>query len=205
MALIGGGVGMFAVAAVGLGLLFGGGGGNDDAASNGSGSSGGGAVASSSTPANSGGSSGIPDAPVIVNPCDIFTAAEVSAMFGKTLVADGGSNGRRAVCTYRRPEDAGGIHVEVQRNSSSAGFLEEFRKQRADELATSIDWPNEAELREGEGRSSFWGYVIADDPLGRDVFIWIAGSTEGNSTAVLDMADRLRDAVLEANGRPAGG
>jgi len=44
--------------------------------------------------------------------------------------------------------------------------------------------------------------VITDDPLGRDIFIWIAGTTEGNSQAVLDMADRLRAAVLEANGRP---
>lgn len=203
-----GGAGIFAMAMVAVVLLLPGG---DDTANSGGSGAGGSSdgatgsngAASGATPSG-GSSSGLTAAPLIVNPCDIFTAEEVSAMFGKTLVADGSASDRRAICTFRRPEDAGGIHVEVQRNSNSAGFLEEFRKQRADQVATSIDWPNEAELREGEGTSSFWGYVIADDPLGRNVFIWIAGSTEGNSSAVLDIADRLRAAVLEANGRPPG-
>ena len=70
---------------------------------------------------------------------------------------------------------------------------------------TSIDWPNEAELRVGEESSAFWGYVIADDRIGRNVFIWIAGTTGQNSDAVLDMAERLRAAILEANGRPPDG
>jgi len=139
MVMMGGGVGIFAVAMIGIVLVFSGG--DDNGATNGSGSSGGtgtssgsssgssGSSSSGGSSSSSGGSSAIPDAPVIVNACDVFTAAEVSAMFGKTLIADSSANDRRSICTFRRPEDAGGIHVEVQRNSSAAGFLEEYRRQ----------------------------------------------------------------------------
>jgi hypothetical protein len=174
----------------------------DGAASASSGSS---PSARAVTPSSSGGSNAIGAAPEIVHPCDVLTAEDMSATFLRNLVSEKAiDTDRRAVCIFRQPEDAGGIHVEVQRNSSSAGFLDEFRKQRADWVATSIAWPNEAELRVGDESSAFWGYVITDDPLGRDVFIWIGGTTGTNGDAVLDVAERVREAVLEENGRPPG-
>lgn len=205
MLTMGGGAGIFTVAAVGLVLLLSGGG--DDPVSNGSGSgsSDGGSAASDSAPSGRGGSA-IGEAPVIVHPCDVFTVAEVSGFLGATLVADRSApSERRAICTFRAPDAGGGLHVEVQRNSAADGFFDEFRFQRMDQTAVPVDWPNEAEIRQGEGSSSFWGYVITDDPLGRDVFVWIAGASEGNSPVVLEMANRLRAAILLANGRPPHG
>jgi hypothetical protein len=207
MALIGGGVGLFAVAALGLGLLFGGS--EDDPISTGSGSSGGGAAVSSSTPANSGGSSGLTEAPVVVNACDVFSAERISTLFGAPgLIASPDGNGRREICTYRTADAAGGIHVEVQRNSAADGFLDEFRRQRPDASVEPVDWRENGELLPGELRvfdggqaASFWAYVITDDPLGRDVFIWI-GNVDGSLTeSIWTVANELRLAILEANGR----
>ena len=138
-----------------------------------------------------------------MHPCNVFTDAEISGLFGTsvngTKIVD---TARRAVCNYVEPGDAGGIQIEVQRNTASAGFLEEFRSKQPDAQVIPVTWGEEGELRvssDGDGTATaLWAYVITGDPLGREVFIWIDGATRGNSEAVMTVAEKLKDAILEA-------
>jgi len=164
---------------------------------------------------DSGGSGGVPDAPVIVSPCSVLDVETVSGAFGPAVRTDGGGDGRRvARCTYEIASEGITLQLLVQRNSAPRnGIFRSFRSVNEDDPETtveirSIDWSDEGEVRVNEfgtsrSKAALLAYVHTSDPVGREIYVWItATGPPGDGIAlgavIETFAEILRDAVLEA-------
>ena len=153
-------------------------------------------------------SEGIPDAPVVLNPCDLLDDAFVQGASGTPWAGVGSevSGGNRQICEYYPPPaDESGqesvyIQMEATLNSNSDDFFIDFQ-DRYPTLLKSLEWGRggNAEVRQSEGFVTLWGHVIADDPLGRDLFVWIAiGNIDAaaGTAAAEEIGTTLRDELL---------
>jgi hypothetical protein len=157
---------------------------------------------------DSGGSGGVPDAPVIVRACDVIDVEVVSAAFGSAELIRASGDLKTSRCNY---ETATEIRLDllVQRRSNPRS--DAFRAFRggyedAGEIR-SIDWGVEGELRVMEDEESSAAgllvYVHSSDPVGREIYVRIdANDGPGQGTvlaaAIETFAKLLRAAILEA-------
>ena len=164
---------------------------------------------------DSGGSGGVPDAPVIVNPCSVLDEELVSETFGPAVRTGGSGDGRRiARCTYEVASEGITLSLLVQRNSAPRnGIFRSFRSVNEDDdeatvAIQSIDWSVEGELRVSEfgtarSKAALLAYVHTSDPVGREIYVWLtatgpAGDGVALGAVIETFAEFLRDAIIEA-------
>lgn len=163
-----------------------------------------------------GDSGGGGEKPVVLDPCAVFTESDIEALSGTPMVeASTVDSENRKVCDYRPVTGSGTrMVVEAQLNTNAAGLFATWQSQRSDATEIrAVTWSPEGEIRitpTDGGTASLWAYVLNDDPLGRDVFIWVesqpytaaGGGTPADigtlTTALESVSETLNDAILAA-------
>ena len=157
---------------------------------------------------DSGGSGGVPDAPVIVPACDVIDVEVVSAALGPAELIRASGDVKTSRCSYETASGIG-LDLSVQRRSNPrSDAFGPFRStyEDAGEIR-SIDWGVEGELRVMEdGESSATAllvYVHSSDPVGREIYVRIdangpPGQGAALAAAIETFGKLLRDAILEA-------
>lgn len=147
--------------------------------------------------------------PEIENPCNAFEPEEIAAMVGHDVVETVQiDTDNRATCEYTRAdgvESGARVILESGINSDAAGLREEWERQRMGATTTlDMEWSLDGEYRFADGAGSVWAYVRDDDPIGRDVYIWVTivpsgdpGAPEATlQTAAIESAQELHSFLL---------
>ena len=159
---------------------------------------------------DSGGSGGVPEAPVIVGVCGVISVEVVSAALGPAVQTSAGGDGRQVSrCRYEVAGTDTNLSLLVRRQSNPrAQLFRTFRDghDQAGEIR-SIDWGVEGELRVTEdvewSAAALLVYVHSSDPVGREIYVRIdatgaPGQGAALAAAIEPMAELLRNAILEA-------